>query len=385
MIPSLQGVRSAARQSLSLGRFLAARAAGRKHPFMVTMSLTDRCNFRCEYCKLPVMDRPEMTTAEWFRAVDELADAGMGRASLMGGEPLVRKDVGKILRRLKSRGVNVAMNTNGWLVPQRIDELAGLDLACITLDGPPSVHDAQRHPGSYDRALKAIEALRGRGINVVTMTVLTPRGVETVDHVLAVAKAMGTLAYFQLVHDAWGDPDKEIGAGIADAGIVEVARHLLRRKEEGAPVGPSRTYLRALIGDGEHGARRLDACEDCYASRYFVSITPTGHVIPCPLTFRGDALDGKAMGFAKAFEALAQPTSAGCSCYPTQEMNNVLRLQPEVIFNALSGVIFGRPEAIGELPTVADDLRPPPRRRLPLAQAEALAETHAQASAQEPR
>ena len=211
---------------------------------------------------------------------------------------------------------------------------------------------------------------------------LTPRGVQTVDHVLAVAKAMGTLAYFQLVHDAWGDPDKEIGAGIADEGVVEVARHLLRRKDEGAPVGPSRTYLRALIGDSERGASTpartaTPRGTSSRSRRRGTSSRARSRTAAPP--------DGRALGFARAFELRQPPTNSGCSCYPTQEVNSVLRMQPEVIFNALSGVILGRPEASGELPAVADDLRPPPRRRLPIAQAEALAEAHAQASAHEPR
>ena len=97
-----------ARQASSLARFALARATGRKFPLMVTLSLTDKCNFRCHYCDLPHMNRQEMTTADWHRAIDELADAGMMRVSIMGGEPLLRKDVGELIDHLKARGVNLA-------------------------------------------------------------------------------------------------------------------------------------------------------------------------------------------------------------------------------------------------------------------------------------
>src|SRR4051794_20103298 len=89
-------------QAGPLARFAWARATGRKFPLMVTMSLTDRCNFGCVYCRLPQMNRDEMSTAEWHRAIDELADAGMMRVSLMGGEPLLRKDVGEVIDHLKA-------------------------------------------------------------------------------------------------------------------------------------------------------------------------------------------------------------------------------------------------------------------------------------------
>jgi MoaA/NifB/PqqE/SkfB family radical SAM enzyme len=330
-------------------RFAWARARGRKHPLMVTLSITDRCNFRCEYCNLPGMDRDEMSTDEWLRAIDELAAAGMMRCSLMGGEPLVRKDVGVLIDRLKSHHVNVAMNTNGWLVPRHLDDLDKIDLVCITLDGPPDVHDKQRHKGSQERALAAIRALRARGKNVVTMTVLTPRGVETVDYVLERARELGVRSFFQLVHDREGDPDKDIGAGITDRGIAAVAHHLLRRKDEGWPVGPSRTFLRALAGDGDHGVRRLHSCEDCYASRYSLAITPTGDVVACPLTYREECHSGRELGFVRAFEALPQPRASGCGCYPLQEMNYILDFKSEVIFNAL-GLALGTEPPRPDLP-----------------------------------
>lgn len=346
----LSTVGSIGRQVVPTARFAWARATGRKFPLMVTLSVTDRCNFRCEYCKLPDMDRDEMSTADWIGAIDELADAGMMRVSLMGGEPLVRKDIGVLIDHLKSRGVNVAMNTNGWLVPRRLDDVLKLDLVCITLDGPPEVHDLQRQRGSQARALAAIELLRSRGMNVVTMTVLTPRGAKTVDYVLEQARELGVRSFFQLQHDSEGDPDKEIGAGISAQGIAELAEHLLRRKDEGWPVGPSRTFLRALAGTNGEGVRRLHSCNDCYASRYFTSITPTGDVIACPLTFREKSFNGKDIGFLEAFEKLPQPQASGCGCYPTQEMNYILSGQSEVLLNA-----FGT--AVGDL--VMPVARPP--------------------------
>lgn len=83
----LSSIGSIGCQALPAARFAWARATGQKLPLMVTLSVTDRCNFRCEYCKLPDMDRDEMSTSDWIRAIDELADAGMMRVSLMGGEP----------------------------------------------------------------------------------------------------------------------------------------------------------------------------------------------------------------------------------------------------------------------------------------------------------
>ncbi len=328
-----------AQQAVPLGRFAVARATGRKFPLMVTLSLTDKCNFRCGYCCLPQMNRPEMSTADWLRAVDELADAGMMRASVMGGEPLLRKDAGEIVAHLKRRNVNVAMNTNGWLFAQRMDVVSQLDLACITLDGTREVNDAQRHPGAYDKVLEAIDLAKSAGVKVITMTVMTRGSEANLDHVLEVARDKGIRAFFQVEHPADGNVNLTIGPRLTDDGIAGIARHLLRRKDEGWPVGPSRTFLKQLAGDGEHGARRFYSCDECFASRYFLSITPGGMVVPCPLTFRGERqFDGRALGFARAFELLTQPTDAGCGCNPTTELNYLLHFRPEAILNAFDVV-----------------------------------------------
>ncbi len=319
--------------ALPLLRFAGARAVGRKHPLMATLCLTDRCNFRCEYCKVPSLDREEMTADEWIDAIDQLHAAGLVRVSLMGGEPLVFKDIGRVITHLRSLHINVSMNTNGWFVPQRIDAVAGLDMICVTLDGPPEVHDVQRHPGSHHRALEAIDAARSRGVKVVTMTVLTPRGLRTVDYVLDVARRLGTRAYFQLQHAEDGNPNGAIGAGLTESHIAEIARHLLQRKEEGWPVGASRAYLHALAT----GARRLLSCRTCHASRYFLAISPTGDLTPCPMTYRQSVtFNGRKRGFVQAFEEMVQPTDGGCSCYPLTELNYMLDLRGEPWRNAIA-------------------------------------------------
>lgn len=314
-----------------LGKYLASRARGGKIPLAVTLSLTNRCNFRCVYCNVPDLAEGEMTTDEWLHAIDELAAAGMIRASVMGGEPLLRLDAGEIIRHLKRSGVHASMNSNGWLVEDRIEDVALLDVMCVSIDGPESVHDTQRRKGSYQRAVRAIELSRSRGVNVVTMTVITPKSRDTIDHVLQMAKEMGFRAHFHLEHDADCDTNRPISPDIDDQGVAELAELLLQRKGEGWPVGPSRAFLHALRARG----RRLHSCDTCMASRYFCHVMPDGVVVPCLLTHRTPgAISGREHGYMEALSQLPQPTDLGCSCEPLQEMNMMLSFHPEVVLNA---------------------------------------------------
>jgi MoaA/NifB/PqqE/SkfB family radical SAM enzyme len=307
------------------------RVTGRKSPFQMTLSLTNRCNFRCEYCHIPLQHREEMNTAEWCDAIDQFVAGGMGRASIIGGEPLLRKDVGQIISHLKARGVHAAMNTNGWFVPQRIDEVAQLDLVCITLDGTAAVHDKQRHEGSYERSIKAIEALTERGVPTITMTVVTPSSAETIDHVLEVARRHRIRSFFQLEHDADVDVDLPIAARLSDDRVQRLAAHLLARKQEGWPVGNSRALLEA-----QRRQRYIGSCEDCHAGSYYGYVFSDGTVAPCLLTQNQvERGNGRTHGFVEAFQNLKAPQGPGCSCVPTHEVNRILDFDLRVLFGAL--------------------------------------------------
>lgn len=327
----LERVATIARRVLPVMQLGVRRLARRKSPFQMTLSLTNRCNFRCEYCHIPLQERAEMTTSQWFAAIDDFVHGGMGRASLMGGEPLLRKDAGEIIRYLRARGVHTSMNTNGWLIPARIDDVAELDLVCITLDGSEEVHDRQRHRGSHARVIEAIELLKKRNVPLVTMTVVTPAGADNIDHVLSIARKYEFKAFFQIEHQAEFDVALPVAPRLSDARVTALADTLLQRKAAGDPVGNARTILEA-----QRSRRYLGTCEECWAGHYYGYVFSDGTVASCLFTqtqvARGNGLD---RGFLRAFHELAEPTGPGCSCVPTHEVNHVLDFDPSVLFDAL--------------------------------------------------
>ncbi len=309
------------------------RMVGAKSPYQMTFSLTNRCNFRCEYCDIPLQHREEMTTAQWFKCIDEFSAGGLGRASLIGGEPLLREDAGEIIRYLKGKSIHTAMNTNGWFVKDRIEDVQALDLACVTLDGPVEIHDKQRHPESHRRAIEAIEILKSRGVPVVTMTVITPQGAERVDYVLEIARQYGHKAYFQLEHDRSCDVYAPIAPKIDDQGIAGLAQKLMGMKKAGLPVGNSIPILEMFVRDG----RRIGgSCGDCFAGRYYGYVMCDGTVAPCLLTQRQpEQQNGLKRGFLTAFKEMTAPEGPGCSCVPVHEVNQILSFNLRVLWGAL--------------------------------------------------
>jgi GTP 3',8-cyclase len=117
-------------------------AFGRRLTYL-RVSVTDRCNLRCAYCLpedavFPFGDRDFLAPEEIEAMVGALVRLGIRRVRLTGGEPLVRKDIVEIARRVKALpGVeNLALSTNGTELARLAAPLraAGVDRVNVSLD-----------------------------------------------------------------------------------------------------------------------------------------------------------------------------------------------------------------------------------------------------------
>jgi len=100
----------------SLMREMGAKALKLGIPLGVQLDVTYRCNERCVHCYLDHQDHGELTTAEVFRALDQLAEAGTLFLIFSGGELLLRRDLFDILAYARRRGFDVKLKTNGIML-----------------------------------------------------------------------------------------------------------------------------------------------------------------------------------------------------------------------------------------------------------------------------
>jgi cyclic pyranopterin phosphate synthase len=107
------------------------------------VSVTDRCNFRCQYCMpaegLPWLERSEVLTFEEIeRVVRLLVPLGVRSVRLTGGEPLVRRELPKLIAMLRAMDglEDLSLTTNGYLLERMADDLvaAGLERINVSLD-----------------------------------------------------------------------------------------------------------------------------------------------------------------------------------------------------------------------------------------------------------
>ena len=325
---------SLVRRAGDLVRLGVARATSRPLPFTITFILTHRCNFRCDYCEIPESAAEEMSAAEYCRAIDELRAAGMARASFSGGEALLRRDAVEIIGHAKRVGCFTSLNSNGWRTGHALKDLAPvLDMLVLSLDGPEQVHDlVRRRRGSYARVIAATREARALGLSVATISVVGPWNVGRIEEIAELAGRLGVWAYFQPAHEECFDRDAGLHPGLTPAVLAEVADRLEALTGRGLPVGASPGFLQRL-----RRAPRFHDCAECHAGRYFATVMPEGTVVPCHLTSRtGEYLDGRKVGFARAFREMPRPTTGdGCAISPYVETDLIFRLDPRAIAAAL--------------------------------------------------
>jgi cyclic pyranopterin phosphate synthase len=155
------------------------------------ISVTDRCNFRCVYC-MPqevfgrdyrFLERRELLT---FEEIERLArafvDHGVEKIRITGGEPLVRRDVERLVGKLSAiDGLDLTLTTNGSLLPQKVAALreAGLKRVTVSLDSLDNEVFTAMNDVDFpvQRVLDGIDAAAAAGLPV-KVNMVVKRGVN---------------------------------------------------------------------------------------------------------------------------------------------------------------------------------------------------------------
>ena len=161
------------------------------------ISVTDRCNFRCTYCmpaevfgeRYEFLPRDQILSFEEIERLTRIfAKLGVTKIRVTGGEPLLRRDLPKLIRLLAViPGIeDLTLTTNGYLLPPMAKELkkAGLRRVTISLD---SLNEAtfQKMNGrgfSVARVLEAIQAAEDAGLGPIKINSVVQRGLN--DHLM---------------------------------------------------------------------------------------------------------------------------------------------------------------------------------------------------------
>jgi cyclic pyranopterin phosphate synthase len=161
-------------------------AFGRRIEYL-RISVTDKCNLRCVYCMplegLPWLRRDAILRfEETIEIVRVMAGMGLRRVRITGGEPLVRRELDRLVRGIAAvPGIeDIALSTNGVLLAPQADALraAGVRRVNISLDSlrPDRIDAIARRPGAHEGILAGLAAAERVGFEPIKINVVVMRG-----------------------------------------------------------------------------------------------------------------------------------------------------------------------------------------------------------------
>jgi pyrroloquinoline quinone biosynthesis protein E len=154
-------------------------------PLLLTMDLTGRCNFRCQYCYYGkhLSRGKDMPVDMALKIIDDAADAGVVQISFGGGESMLYPGFSEIVRAVKNRHMLLSFTTNGSLlnkdtVPDLVEK--GLESIGISIDSPdPAMHHLlTRSVNTFDKVISGIRELKAKGVWVRTVSVMTGHNIQ---------------------------------------------------------------------------------------------------------------------------------------------------------------------------------------------------------------
>jgi GTP 3',8-cyclase len=268
------------------------------------ISVTDRCNFRCTYCMpkevfgsgYSFLDRKELLTFEEITRVARIAvGLGVEKLRITGGEPLVRRELERLIAGLAPLGAELTLTTNASLLASKARLLAdaGLNRITVSLDSLDdatfrAMNDVEFPVG---RVLEGIEAAAAAGLPVKVNAVVK-RGLND-DGIVEMARFFRetghTLRFIEYM-----DVGATNGWRLDD---VVPAAEIVRRISEVFPLEPADANYRGEVaqrwryvdGSGEIGviaSVTQPFCGDCTRAR----ISAEGRLYTCLFGVRGHDL-----------------------------------------------------------------------------------------------
>ncbi len=226
------------------------------------ISITDRCNYRCVYCRSG-SDGPqfsEMAIADYLRMARVFVGLGITKVRLTGGEPLLRKGLVDMVRELgqmqtvEGDRLDIAITTNGHLLGEMAQPLAdaGLSRVTVSMDAVDAERFARitRVPNGYERVLAGVRAAQQAGLSPVKINCVLMRGFND-DQITAFGRfsreqgvAVRFIEFMPLEEDRVWSPE-----------IVVTLDEILRRMAEFMPLreiehARSETARRYVFEDG---------------------------------------------------------------------------------------------------------------------------------------
>jgi pyrroloquinoline quinone biosynthesis protein E len=251
-------------------------------PYALLTELSYRCPLHCPYCSNPTRARNdgELTTDEWLRVLREATELGVLQVGFSGGEPLVRRDLAKLVRGAREANLYTNLITSGvGLDESRASELreAGLDSVQLSFQSDDAgLGDEIAGTRAHQRKLAAASFIRAAGISLSLNFVIHRRNIDRLPQMIGLAEALGAerveLANVQFY--GW--------AFLNRAALLPTREQVARAREV---TTAAKARLAGTIDIfyvlPDYYETRPKPCLNGWGQRY-LTVNPIGDVLPCP-------------------------------------------------------------------------------------------------------
>ncbi|MHA2143096.1 MAG: radical SAM protein [Candidatus Thorarchaeota archaeon] len=309
--------------------------------------ITSVCNCRCATCDYWKLGRlQEMTTQDVIQMLEEARQLGMTDYVVWGGEPLLRRDLPEILSHANSLGMDCTIITNGWLLPQQIEDIAE-DLwgVMVSIDHPDAeVHDRLRGmPGVYNRAIEGIKLAREfKDLRVLVNCVIQKDNVRRLDEMVTLAQDLDVQLTLEMMEVIEGYNDHLLPS----LEEIEWASHrLIQMKRAGLPISNSASYFRALAEQSSYSCQVPKALVTvCWDGEVRLCSTISESARPVPASFHLGNVTKHGLSEifrSKAYQMYMQSAAKCSKCdmsYP-REIALIDGRDKEAIWNLLTSIL----------------------------------------------
>lgn len=274
-------------QLIDAGIVISNTSLENKETFTVQWHITDNCNLRCKHCYMEEYSKDEVLSFQNAKyIIDKIINFTRNlnlnlEVSITGGEPLMHKDMFKIIEYIRYKDCNskIYILTNGTLINNDIAykfRNLGINRVQVSIDGSNEIkHDQIRGIGSFDKAIKGIHALKTNNIYTMMHSVLMK---NNKDDVVDIIKLSDNLKIDRLTFSRYIPQGTSLNNSINILEPIELKDTLENIIKEGEK------YPSLNINNQRELWSLLDPSYGCTCSvigERAITLLPDGTVLPC--------------------------------------------------------------------------------------------------------
>jgi uncharacterized Fe-S cluster-containing radical SAM superfamily protein len=173
---------------------------------VVYFKLFDNCNAKCNMCDCWERPRSRKNIGHYEAVLASVLAAGPRSIRFTGGEPLLFRELPRLVRRAAEAGVRVSVISNGRLLPRKVRQLAehGCDEIVLSLDGVGEIHDTIRNtPRLFGQILASISGINLTPMSYGVNTVVQRQGVRELPRLAEILLAQARPPCFPVSSGRW--------------------------------------------------------------------------------------------------------------------------------------------------------------------------------------